>query len=99
MKILLGSKLIVDIFINRSISDSPFFQMFCDMIFSDLPEQFHVTRTSLDRIHSYTSYSTSVKNADSLVFYLESILTICEVSSRIFENARHRVTGIDSGEY
>ena len=95
MKILLGSTLLVDIFINRSISDSPCFQMFCDIISRDLPEQFHVTRTSLDRIQSYTSYSTSVKNADSLVSYLESIFTVCEVSSKIFENARQRVTGID----
>lgn len=95
MKILIGSNLIVDVLINRSTSASPYLQMFCDIIFSNLPEQFYVTRTSLDRIHSFTSYSTSVKNADSLVSDLESIFTICEVSSKIFENARHRVTGID----
>lgn len=95
MKILFGSKLIIDVFINRSTSDSPCFQMFCDMIFSGLPEQFYVTRTSLDRIHSFTSKAMSVENANSLVSYLESIFTICEVSSKIFEKARHRVAGID----
>lgn len=95
MKILLGSKLIVDILLNRSISNSPYSQMFCNIIFSTLPAQFHVTRTSLDRIHSFTSRVKSVKNADDLVSYLESIFIICEVSSKIFEKARHRVSEID----
>jgi hypothetical protein len=95
VKILLGSKLIVDILLNRSISNAPTSQMFCDIIFGTLPAQFHVTRTSLDRIHSFTSRAKSVKNADDLVSYLESIFIVCEVSSQIFEKARHRVSEID----
>ncbi|MEI6331373.1 MAG: hypothetical protein WCP16_19180 [Pseudanabaena sp. ELA645] len=94
MKILLGSKLIVDIFLNRSTSNSPYSQMLCDIIFSPSPAQFHLTRTSLDMIHSLTSIANSVKGADALVSHLEFLFTICEVSPKIFENARHRVSEI-----
>jgi hypothetical protein len=92
--ILLGSKLIVDTFLNRSISNSPYSQMFCEIILSASPEQFHITRLSLEMIHSLTSIATSVKNADDLVTCLESKFNICEASSIIFEKARHRDSGI-----
>ena len=94
VKILLGSKLIVDILLNRSISDSPFHQMLFEIIYSLSHAQFYITRLSLDMIHSLTSISSSVKNADDLVSHLESIFTVCEGSFRICENARHRVSEI-----
>ena len=69
--------------------------MLCDIIDSTSPTEFHVTRTSLDMIHRLTSIAKSVENADDLVSHLEFKFTICEVSPKILENARHRVSEID----
>ena len=94
MKILLGSRLIVDIFLNRSTSNSQYIQILCEIIFSLSPIQFYITRPSLDMVHSLTSISSSDENADDLVLEIESMFTICEGSSQIFEKARHQASEI-----
>jgi len=94
VKILLGSKLIVDIFLKRSTSNSQYIQVLCEIIFNLSLIHFYITRPSLDMLYSLTSMSSSVENADDLVLHLESMFTICEGSSKIFEKARHRVSEI-----
>lgn len=95
MKILLGYKLILDILLNTSKSNSSDYITLCEIIFKFSHVQFYITRSSLDKIHSLTSMSKSVKDADNLVAVLEYKFTICEGSSSIFENARHRDSEID----
>ncbi|WP_434684215.1 hypothetical protein [Pseudanabaena minima] len=96
MKILLGSKLIVDTLLKRSTSNSSYVQTLCEIILSPSFTQFYITRLSLDMVHSLTSISSSVKNADDLVRELEFIFTICEVSPKVFEKALHQDLEIDA---
>lgn len=90
MKVILDSNLILKILLNCDNNNSQYFESFWKIISSPSKMQIYMTRYGLDKIYSLTSMSKSLKEAESLVSDLESIFVVCEGSSSIFENARHR---------
>jgi len=96
VKVLLGSTLTQNILLNTR-NYSPYVKSLSKIILNASNTKFHITKLSLDIIHSLTSQSKSIKDADELVSYLESKFTICEASHSIIENARHLDLNIIEG--